>query len=350
MAPNLFVASQTLFQPRKWFRSSKSEKPKRLQERWEEPVPGFYEYIPRRGWFLIEKDKDITAVGSGADPKGGPVLTIEETAPKETIKVDPPVAVRYSKVLKRYLLSPDYLDRKKDGEIENSQGKKIIVSFFRLDDGVSWVNFLDEHGEFIPGPYRLWIIDSSSKNFRHMLRRDDPEYQRSQANSRVQSRQNSIDRDLVVRRHSQESRSTEYRGGGLGSIRDERSGSSTRASSIRGLTQSTPNSNAPSQANSRRGSFTRGLLSPRIPLDEAGVALRKLQKEQAAKETAAKQTTTSLVKKEIIEEPKTVTLTAGTPAEQPHTTPTPEAKESSPAVATSEQHQNSAGQSVAVGA
>ncbi|KAF2646224.1 hypothetical protein P280DRAFT_370459, partial [Massarina eburnea CBS 473.64] len=292
MAPNLLVASQTLFQPRKWFRASKNEKPKRKTERWEDPIPGLYEYIPRRGWFLVEKDKENTA---DATEKGGPVLTIENTTPKETIKMDPPVAVRYSKVLKRHLLGPDYQNRKKDGEIENSQGKKSLVTFFRLDDGASWVNFLDEHGEFIPGktlhamlsdrhtksetgPYRLWFFDQSTNRFRHMLRRDDPEYQRSQANSRVQSRQNSIDHDAFARRRSQESRSTEYRGG-PNSNRDGMSVPSTGANTR-------PNSNAPSQANSRRGSFSRGPLSPRIPLDEAGVALRMIQKERAAKQAA----------------------------------------------------------------
>ncbi|PVI02407.1 hypothetical protein DM02DRAFT_493233, partial [Periconia macrospinosa] len=268
MTPNLFVATQTLFQPHKWFRQSKAEKSLRKTERWNEPVPGVYEYIPGRGWYLIEKDKlHATDKDANDGPKdGGPVLPIGEVG---TIKMQPPIAVRYSKVLKRYLLAPEYEARKRYGDIKNSRGTKLLhVGFFRLDDEISWVNCWDENGEFVPGPYRLWFFDTKTGQFRHMLRGDDPEYQRSHPGSRVQSRQNSIDQGQLVRRHSQESRSTEYRGAG-----------STRANST--YTQSKPSSKAPSQANSRRGSFSRGQPSPRIPLDEAGAALKKLQKERA---------------------------------------------------------------------
>lgn len=288
MTPNLFVATQTLFQPHKWFRQNKPEKSQRKTERWNEPVPGLYEYIPGRGWYLIEKNKiPAKSKDAGEDSKeGGPVLTIEETTPVETIKVQPPIAVRYSKVLKRYLLAPDYEVRKKYGDIESSRGNKLLhVGFFRLDDDVSWVNCWDENGEFVPGPYRLWCYDVHTKQFRHMLRRDDPEYQRTRPNSRVASRQNSFDRESLQRRHSQESRSTEYRGG-ASSTRDGQSVPSSRPNSV--LTQSKPTSKTASQANSRRGSFSRGQPSPRLPLHEAGAALKKLQKERAerAKEQA----------------------------------------------------------------
>jgi hypothetical protein len=328
MAPNLFVATQTLFQPHKWFRNDKTEKPKRKTERWEEPVPGLYEYIPRRGWYLIEKDdaQGTTEIGS----KGGPVLTITETTPKETIKMNPPVAVRYSKVLKRYLLEPDYKPRKEHGEIENSRGKTIQVGFFRLDDEVSWVNCWDEDGEFIPGPYRLWVFDKKTKRFRHMLRGDDPQYQRSQESSRMQSRQNSVERGQSVRRHSQESRSTEYRAG-PGSTHDGQSITSTRANSVRNLTISMPNSTNASRANSRRGSPTRGPLSPRIALDEAGAALRKVQKDRATKELAANQPSAAKAKaqKETAKEPATAA---------PKSTETVQNQVSSTPMTTSEEH------------
>lgn len=284
MTPNLFVATQTLFSPHKWFNKNRSERPKRKSEHWDSPIPGIYEYIPGRGWYLIATDKDVAPEPiDEVDPKeGGPVGSVEEK-PKETIQMSPPVPVRYSKVLKRYLLSPDYEMRKKYGKIKDSRGKMVQVGFFRLDDGVAWVNCWDEEGDFIPGPYKLWCIDHRSEQFRHMLRGDDPEYQRSLPNSRVASRQNSFEHDPNGRRRSQESRSTQYRSG-PGSARDGPSVSSTRANSIRGLTLSNPGSKAPSQINSRRSSPTRGQRSPRLPLDEAKAALRIVAQEQAAKE------------------------------------------------------------------
>jgi hypothetical protein len=284
MTPNLFVATQTLFKPKKWFRKDKSERPTRRTEHWEQPVPGVYEYIPGRGWYCVATYKENTNT-AGVEPKEeDPVATVREKTPEDLIKMTPPTPVRYSKVLKRYLLSPDYELRKKYGEIENSRGKMIQVGFFQLDDGVAWVNCWDEEGEFIPGPYKLWCIDARTQKFRHMKKGDDPAYQRSQANSVANSRQNSFDRDAD--RRSQDSRSTEFRSG-AGSTRDGASGPSTRANSIRGLTPSNPTSRSASQANSRRSSPTRGQRgprSPRLPLDEAKAALSIVAKERAALE------------------------------------------------------------------
>jgi hypothetical protein len=283
MTPNLFVATQTLFKPKKWFRKDKTERPTRKTEYWEEPVPGVYEYIPGRGWYLIATHKNGTTIDTAdADSnEGGQVRLVEDIPPEDLIKMTPPTPVRYSKVLKRYLLSPDYDMRKKHGSIKNSRGKMIQVGFFQLDDGIAWVNCWDEEGEFIPGPYKLWCIDAQTKDFRHMKKGDDPEYQRSQANSRVNSRQNSFDRDASLGRRSQDSRSTEFRSG-PGSSRP--SGPSTRANSVIGLTVSSPASRTTSQANSRRGSPTRGQRSPRLPFDEAKAALSIVAKERAALE------------------------------------------------------------------
>ncbi|KAF2681508.1 hypothetical protein K458DRAFT_406490 [Lentithecium fluviatile CBS 122367] len=280
MTPNLFVATQTLFKPKKWFRKDKHERPTRKTEHWESPVPGVYEYIPGRGWYLLATYKNAPSDTTDTDSKeGGPIKSFGE---EDLIKMAPPTPVRYSKVLKRYLLSPDYEIRKKHGAIPNERGKMVQAGFFQLDDGVAWVNCWDEKGEFIPGPYKLWCIDAKTKAFRHMKKGDDPEYQRSQANSLANSRQNSFDaRDID--RHSQDSRSTEYRSG-PGSTRDGPSCPSTRANSIKGLTPSNPASRGPSQANSRRSSPTRGPRSPRLPFDEAKAALSIVAKERAALE------------------------------------------------------------------
>lgn len=288
MTPNLFIATQKVFQPHKWFKKQ-NERPKRRTEHWEEPVPGVYEYIPGRGWYLVatykeHSDTESTLVDS---KEGGPVGgNIEEKA-KDTVQVPSPVPVRYSKVLKKYLLNPDYEKRKKYGVIENSRGRMVQVGFFQLDDGVAWVNCWDDEGEFIPGPYKLWCIDVHTDKFRHMMRGDDPDYQRSQSNSRVNSRANSFERDAGSRRNSQESRSTQYRTG-PGSTLDGPSVPSTRANSIKGLTPSNPTSKSASQANSRRSSPTRGQRSPRILLDDANPKLRELAMQQAAKSRSSR--------------------------------------------------------------
>jgi hypothetical protein len=280
MTPNLLVATQTLFSPHKWFKRQQSERPTRKTEHWDSPVPGHYEYIPGRGWYLVATDKDASSnVDLATD--GGPVgtLPMKSTKSKDMIRMAQPVAVKYSKVLKRYLLDPDYRIRKRHGEIKDSRGRSVQVGFFRLDDGIAWVQCWDANGEFIPGPYKLWCVDAATEKFRHMLRKDDPDY----APSRANSRQNSFDRDPSTGRRSQDSRSTQYRASGPATPRDGPTAPSSRANSIRGLTPSVPSSQPGSQANSRANSRR---VSPQrshsLPLEEAKAALRAMAKAQAA--------------------------------------------------------------------
>lgn len=283
MTPNLFVATQKVFQPHKWFKKQ-ADKPQRRTEHWESPVPGVYEYIPGRGWYLTATYKEHDGPDFSekiASKDGGPVGGSINEKPKQTVPVPAPVPVRYSKVLKKYLLNPDYEIRKKYGTIENSKGRMVQVGFFQLDDGVAWVKCWDEEGEFIPGPYKLWCIDARTDRFRHMLRADDPEYQRSHPNSRTASRANSFDRETGSRRNSQESRSTQYRPG-PGSTCDGPSVPSTRANSIKGVTTSNPATRSGSQPSSRRNSLSRGQRSPRIPLDDVNANLREMAMQQAA--------------------------------------------------------------------
>ncbi|OCK78387.1 hypothetical protein K432DRAFT_383899 [Lepidopterella palustris CBS 459.81] len=197
MTPNLFLATQTLFSPHKWFVRRKSEKAVRKIEHWQEPIAGTYEYIPGRGWYLVAIDE-----------------------PQE--KLARPAHIKYSRVLKRYLLETDYESRKKHGKITDEKGKVKNVSFFRLDDGISWVHCWDEVGNFLPGPYKLWVLDAEAGRFRHMLKGDDPEYS---------NRRNSRDEDpRRASRRSLESRSTQFRG----SSREKPvSGQSTQPSSVR---------------------------------------------------------------------------------------------------------------------
>ena len=180
MTPNLFLATQTLFSPHKWFVRKNFEKSSRKTEHWKAPISGIYEYIPGRGWYLVATD-----------------------FPEE--KLARPIHVKYSKVLKRHMLQPDYDSRKRYGKITGNNGGIKTVGFFRLDDGVAWVQCWDEVGDFIPGPYKMWCVDEETGRFRHMLKGDDPHYS---------SRRNSRNADPSPSRRSQESRSTQYRGEG----------------------------------------------------------------------------------------------------------------------------------------
>lgn len=269
MTPNLLTATQALFSPHRWFKSQKSERPTRKTEHWDTPVPGYYEYIPGRGWYLVATDKDVDP--NATSTEGGPVATLKPPKPKDTVRMTQPVAVKYSKVLKRNLLSPDYEMRKRYGEIKDFRGKSSTVGFFRLDDGIAWVQCWDSDGEFVPGPYKLWCIDARTDTFRHMLRKDHPDYQ--------PSRQNSLERESNTRRRSQDSRSTKYRTSGPGTPREGPSAPSTRPNSIKGLTLSNLGSKANSRANSRRSSPKR---NESIPLEEAKAALRAMAQAHAA--------------------------------------------------------------------
>jgi hypothetical protein len=151
MTPNLLLATQKVFQPHKWFRASKSDRPTRVTEFWSIPEPGQYEYIPGRGWYLISRLK--TAMSS---------------QPREFEKCVP-VPVHRSRVLGRYLLEDDYKNRKKTTHIKNERGVRVQAGFFRLDNEVAWVHCWNEDGTFLPGGqsgYKLWCIDSATNEFR----------------------------------------------------------------------------------------------------------------------------------------------------------------------------------------
>lgn len=202
---------------------------------------------------------------------GGPVLSAKSPQPKQFIPMDRPVQVHKSSVLSgRWFLDPDYKMRKKRGNIKNENGKQVEVGFFQLDDG-TWVQCWDHEGNFIPGDpkirgYKRWCIDAETKQFRHMLKRDDPNY--------IRSRNNSSERDFDT--NSQDSRSTAYRSSRPCSTRNGPSVPSTRASSIR-FNSSTPGSRPTSQRPSRQNSPVR---NNSIPLEEAKSALRRMAKEQ----------------------------------------------------------------------
>jgi hypothetical protein len=268
MTPNLFLATQKVFQPHKWFRAPRTERPTRVTEYWTTPEPGQYEYIPGRGWYLIAKLKENPAEPIESwKSEGSPALPATSPDTREFDKLPQPIPVHRSRVLGRYLLEDDYKRRKRTVQIKNERGKRVQAGFFQLDNGVAWVHCWDDNGIFIPGDksgYKLWCIDTATQEFRHMRKADDPDF--------VRSRNPSRERDPET--HSQDSISTAFRSG-PGSLRDAPSIPSTRASSIRGPLS--PTSNPSSRAQSRRNSPRR---NNSIPLEEAKAALRRMAREQ----------------------------------------------------------------------
>jgi hypothetical protein len=288
MTPNLLLATQKVFQPHKWFRAPKSDRPTRVTEYWSTPEPGQYEYIPGRGWYMIAKVKkpSVDSVESQS-MEGGPVLPSTSSKTREFEKLPLPIPVHRSRVLGRYLLDDDYKSRKKTTHIKDERGKRIQAGFFRLDNGVAWVHCWDQDGIFIPGGktgYKLWCIDTATNDFRHMRKGDDPAF--------IRSRHPSPEHERDPDSHSQESVSTTLRSR-PGSTRDGLSVPSTRASSIRGGGPFSPTSTPSSRTQSRRSS---PLRNNSIPFEEAKAALRRMAKEQedaVAAVAAARLRTTS---------------------------------------------------------
>lgn len=275
MSPNLFLATQKLFSPHKWFRNSNSqERSVRKTEHWAEPKPGLYEYIPGRGWYLIAKLKEAAHDIPETTAEGGPVQAPQEP-PKEYEKLARPISAHWSRVLKRYMLEDDYKARKKYGAIQNERGRNVEVGFFRLDDGVAWVQCWDQEGTFIPGPYKLWCISQRTGQFRHMLKGDDPKFAGSRNNSRSNSRNPSFERNAESQ--SQDSRSTEFyiSASQAGSNRDGSSVPGTRPNSIR-MTPSHSTSTTHSQPASRRSSPRR---NGSIEYEKEKAAMRQMARD-----------------------------------------------------------------------
>lgn len=288
MTPNLFLATQKVLSPHKWFRTPKTERPTRKIVYWSAPVPGQYEYIPGRGWYLIATLKETTTETIHLKSSdGGAVASTESSDPEEFVKLSKPIQAHRSQVLGRYLLEEEYKSRKQYGNIRNERGKQVSVGFFQLDDKVCWVQCWDENGQFIAkSEYKRWCIDAETKQFRHLRKGDDPSY--------VPSRNASHERDADSR--SQQSASTGYQRGPASS-RDGRSNPSTRASSIRGPLSNTT-SPLSSQAPSRRDSPRR---NDSIPLEEAKAALRRMAKEQEAAVAAVAAARSRTNSKEVVE-------------------------------------------------
>ncbi|KAI9771238.1 MAG: hypothetical protein M1835_006456, partial [Candelina submexicana] len=107
MAPNLFVGVRTLFKPQTWF--CHKAHPKRNTsigrlEHWDSPIPGTYEYIPGRGWYLVATD-----------------------SPSSIKKRQP---VNYCQITKKWVLQSDFEQRSHFAIVEVSPGKQKRMGFF----------------------------------------------------------------------------------------------------------------------------------------------------------------------------------------------------------------------------
>ncbi|KAI9698669.1 MAG: hypothetical protein M1836_003779 [Candelina mexicana] len=151
MAPNLFVGVCTLFKPQTWF--CHKAHPKRNAsvgrlEHWDSPIPGTYEYIPGRGWYLVATD-----------------------FPSSINKRQP---VNYCQITEKWVLQSDFEQRSHFAIVEVSPGKQKRMGFFRLDDGIAYVMCWNGQGALIPGPWERWCLDKETRKFRKMVIGDDP--------------------------------------------------------------------------------------------------------------------------------------------------------------------------------
>lgn len=199
MAPNLFLALRNVVCPWYWFpRKDKVRISGAIcrDEYWEDPVPGIYRFVPTNGWFLIKRDvKGQIDEGSGSSDTGS-------MDPGEKTDYEP---VIYNPVVHRYQLHRDFERRcywktvtgspvvtppnsrpsslngqghrsggsrsRSSSPVQSKKGKQPMepaqsvartYRFYRLDNGRHWVAAWDEQDRFIPGPYRIWRLDSTT--------------------------------------------------------------------------------------------------------------------------------------------------------------------------------------------
>lgn len=151
MSPNPYILLRNLVTPNRWFTSNTqpSHRSKGRIEHWEHPVPGLYEFVPGRGWFLVAVDTD------------------------DGDKLDNPVPLTYCRALHRFMLKDDFESRKKWGTVKDENGNCKKGVLFRLDDGVTWIFCWDEFGNFDTSDRKIpYCIDNNTRKFRIMTATD----------------------------------------------------------------------------------------------------------------------------------------------------------------------------------
>lgn len=151
MSPNPVVLLINAVNVKKWFasRPAPGEKSRGRFEHRDDPLPGYYEYRPGRGLLLVAADENDGA------------------------KLDQPIPVIYCKLLHRNLLEPEYKSRQKNGSIVDETGNKKLGTFFRLDDGFTWIYWRDQYGKLDMSPRRRkFCIDTETGKFRPLMASD----------------------------------------------------------------------------------------------------------------------------------------------------------------------------------
>lgn len=209
MTLNVYLLVRAAFHPHQWFmnRRGSGGSSKRPVEHWNEPEPGVYVHEAGKGWSLWARDADH-----------GRLLA----SPKPVV---------FSVILCRYLFQEEYEDRKREGVIheddipvmkrlnstatmssasslfkrKNSDTDNPTVetkkydraTFFRLDDGKTWVRAWDAAGVALPGPYDPWLFDLRCAKFRRMDSASNP-------SGRLESKSNVVDANGVEFRDSEQ--------------------------------------------------------------------------------------------------------------------------------------------------
>jgi hypothetical protein len=162
MSPNPFNLIKLALSPHRWGpRRSSSTQSLSKKEQWNSPVPGTYEYKPGRGWYLVEYAENVETA------------SISDAGTASTAKPERlPRHITYCKLLHRMMFTTEYNERRHFEYIKNTDKEVHHLGFFRLDDGVTWVQCWDQFGNFIRGPYQRWCIDGKTQRMRPMQYRD----------------------------------------------------------------------------------------------------------------------------------------------------------------------------------
>lgn len=141
MAPNLFVAAQTVCQPKKWFRKPSPPCQIKQTEEWSSPVPGRYQHTAR-GWYLT----------ATRDPTTGEWVEREREDWQRVI---------YWHYTHRYVLQRAVIAHSREGSIEGKDISKKRL-FYNVPDnvGATWIQCWDKEGEeSLPGPYPRYLLN-----------------------------------------------------------------------------------------------------------------------------------------------------------------------------------------------
>jgi hypothetical protein len=186
MTPNLYLCLRKAATPHTWIPSKQHQtdpEDHHRIEHWDSPVPGYYEFIPGRGWYLMRRDSDSDSDYesdnlslSSRSSKSSSTSSKRSSASRSSSRSSTygKEEMQYCRILHRYFLASELEARCRWEPVVRREGAKPTLGrFFQLDDGVAWVLCWDENGRFILGPYRKWCLDKETGYMRPMTRMDE---------------------------------------------------------------------------------------------------------------------------------------------------------------------------------